>query len=351
MKTQKTQLILLCLLLAALLCACGQEPAAPERVPEETPAAMVTLIEDYEPPEDFGDEESLAMANYLCANRALFVEEYFYTLDYDETLRPVLGRYRVVDNNLREFTVLVENCVAEYLCTDGEALYYINGGRAERLPLGGGKARTLCADARTLQLHGGRLYYLDAEGRFCRMETDGGAQTVLLEGPCDYPYVLGGLLLVQKGAQNALWLRELEGEGEWRLTDGAAYAPLLIGRELFFTMETDGGKRLCSLELGGGDVRILSDTPLRGTAEFFPEDGWRTRLALEGDLLRQRILPLDAPDGAGEDCAYSGYHLLDYVGAKLRVDAVYEAGGRLNSFMLYTPDGGVIRYFGGKTIE
>ena len=63
----------------------------------------------------------------------------------------------------------------------------------------------------------------------------------------------------------------------------------------------------------------------------------------------QEIRPLSG--GEAQNCEYSGYHLLDYVGAGLRVDAVYEAGGRLNSFMLYTPDGGVIRYFGGEIKE
>lgn len=348
MKTKKRQSILLCLLLAALLCACGQERSAPAETGEAPESETVTVIEELRPTDEFGRAESLAMANALCANRALLSGEYLYTLEFDEQLSPVLGRYRVVDNTLREFTVLVENCVAEYLTEFDGALYYLNDGCLERLDADGGRS-LLAEDAYSLQISGGRLYFLDGEGRFCRAELDGSGRTVLLEDKCAYPYVMDGLLLVQKGEDEALFLCEPEGEAAWRLTEGAAWAPLRVGQTLYFTAGTAEGKRLCAIDLEDGGLRTLSETPLRGAAEFFYAGGWQTRLALQGDLLRQQILPVEG--GEAEDCAYSGYHLLDYVGAGLRVDAVYEAGGRLNSFMLYTPDGGVIRYFGGKVIE
>lgn len=347
MKTTKRQSIFLCLLLAALLCACGQERSAPADTPQPEPTEAVTVITELRPTDEFGRAESLAMANFLCKNRALLAGEYLYTLDFDAALKPVLGRYRVVDNTLREFTVLVEDCVAEYLTEADGALYYLNRGCLERLGADGTR-RVLCEGAYTLQLCGDRLYFLDGEGRLCRMETDGSGRTVLLDEKIDYPYVMGGLLLAQKGADKALYLLDPEGEGEWRLTDGAAYAPLRIGQTLYFTAEMDGGKRLCSLELDGGAPLTVSDEPLRGAAEFLYRGGWQARLALAGELLRQRLLPLG---GEAQDCPYSGYHLLDYVGNGLYLDAVYEADGRLNSFMLYTPDGGVIRYFGGTVIE
>ncbi len=308
----------------------------------------MTVVDQLRPADEFGRAESLAMANYLCKNRALLTGEYLYTLDFDAELKPVLGRYRVVDNTLREFTVLVEDCVAEYLTEDDGALYYLNRGCLERLGADGVR-RVLCEGAYSLQLYGGRLYFLDAEGRLCRMETDGSGRTTLLAERVDYPYVMGDLLLAQKGADKALYLLEPESGSEWRLTEGAAYAPLRVGQTLYFTAERDGGKRLCSLELDGGEAAELSGEPLRGAAEFLYSGGWQSRIALAGELLRQRLLPLDGAEA--RDCAYSGYHLLDYVGGGLYLDAVYEADGRLNSFMLCTPDGGTIRYFGGKVIE
>ena len=349
MKMKNRQLNLLGLLLAALLCACGQQTSAVPREPEGTPT--VRVIEDLRPTEACTRAESLAMANYLCANRALLSGEYLYTLDYDTNLQPVLGRYRVVDNTLREFTVLAENCVAEYLTEDGGELYFLCDGQIEKLSPATGKRQTLCSGAKSLQKSGELLYYLDGEDRFCSMATDGSGKTVLLAERCAYPYVMGELLLVQKGADEALYLCRLGGEGEWRLTEGAAYAPLCVERELYYTGQSTEGKRLCRVELTGDGTAVEVCQPLiRGTAEFFYADGaWQTRLAHEGDLLRQEIRPLSG--GEAQNCEYSGYHLLDYVGAGLRVDAVYEAGGRLNSFMLYTPDGGVIRYFGGQVME
>ena len=347
MKKRTLQSILLCLLPAALLCACGEAArSAPAELPEATPA--VTLIERLRPEDDFGRAESLAMANFLCKNRALLADGYLYTLEYDEALRPVLGRYRAGDDTLGEFTVLAEDCVAEYLSEDAGDLYYIDRGRLERLGPDG-ERRVLAEDAQTLQLANGRVYFLDTEGRFCRMERDGGGRTVLHEGPLAYPYVMGGLLLAQKGADEALYLLRLEDGAERRLSEGAAYAPLRVGRTLYFTEEADGGKRLCALDLDDDALTVLDAGPLRGAAEFFYDDGWRARLALAGELLRQRLLPLGG--GGTEDCAYSGYHLLDCVGPGLYVDAVYEADGRLHGFLLHTPDGGGIRYFGGEVIE
>lgn len=356
MKTKNRQSILCLCLAAALLCGCGQRRSAPEAGGPGTDASgagaaespTVTEIRQLCPTDEFSLRDSLAMANYLCKNRALTVDDYLYTLEYDEALQPVLGRYRAVDNNLREFTVLVSDCVAEYLTADEGALFYLNRGCLERLDEDGRRS-VLCEDACTLQLSGGQLYYLDGEGRLCRMERDGSGQTVLLEERCDRPYVMDGLILAQKGEENALWLIEEESGAEWRLTDGAAYDPLRIGRALYFTQELDGGKRLCRYDFDSGECVEVYAEPLRGTAEFlFREDGWQSRLALAGELLRQRFVPLEG--GEAEDCGYGGYHLLDYVGPGFRVDAVYEADGRLNSFLLCAPDGSESRYFGGSVI-
>ena len=350
MKTNRLRSILLCLLLAALLCACAQERSAPESGAEPEPSAAVTVVDKLELPADFGRAESLAMANYLCRNRALLAGEYLYTLEFDEALQPVLGRYRIVDGTPREFTVLVGDCVAEYLTEDGEALYYLDRGRVTRLPLAGGEPTVLCEGAQSLQLADGRLYFLDGEGRLCRMDRRGGGRTVLREERCGYPYVLGDLLLAQKGSDGALYLMELEGESEWRLSEGKAYAPLLADGTLYFTQETADGKRLCRLAPGDETPLPLSGETLRGAAEFFYAGGWQARLALAGDSPRQSFLPLDGK-GAAQPCPYSGYHLLDYVGPNLRVDAMYEADGRLGFFVLCTPDGGELRYFGGRVIE
>ncbi len=348
MKTYTRQLIALLLLLALLLSGCGSVPESAPAEPEED-EGLVTVIERPELSPDFTRAESVAMANFLCANRALQEGEYLYTLEYDEQLQSVLGRYRVVDNTLREFTVLAENCVASYLTLYDGVLYYLRDGRIERLALTeDAKPKVLCESAKTLQLAGGKLYYLNGGGQLCRMEPDGSGQSVLIAAACDYPFVMGDQVLLQKGEEHALYLCALEGGAEWRLTEGAAYAPLRVGQELYYTAETDAGKRLCCLDLAEGTERIVSDTALRGTAEFYYEGAWKARLALEGDLLRQRILPLDG--GEEEACAYSGYHLLDHVSVGLRVDAVYEAGGRVNSFILFAPDGSQIRYFGGKVL-
>lgn len=339
-----TQLIPAVLCLAALLGGCGADD--PARDP------TVVWIEDVVAPgEPLNAEQSEAMSRYMCANRALIEEDRLYTLDYDEAQRPLLACYELAEEGVPR-RVLAEDCVPSYLCSEGGWLCFVNSlnGQIERLRPDGSARETLVEGPCTsLQIADGRLYYLDDRGRFWQAGLDGGQASILLEGPCAYPYMLGDILLYQKENEGeSLYLYDPTDGRSQKLSDGPAYAPVYIGSTLYFTRRTDAGGQLVRLTADRLSPLAAFDTPpLRGTAEFFRQgELWYARVAPEGQRLTQRILPLSG--GEETDCAYSGYHLCDYVGGGRRIDAVYEADGRLHSFEFVELDGSSALYMAGR---
>ena len=93
------------------------------------------------------------------------------------------------------------------------------------------------------------------------------------------------------------------------------------------------------------------DSPLiRGAAEFFYDagQGWTVRAVPADERLGQSSIPLAELDGGSwRQGGYSGYHLCDWAGEQ-RVDAFYENGGRLRSFVLVNADGSETEYMAGK---
>lgn len=338
-------LLPLCLCAALLLTGCGAE--AETSPPEPERSRTVTLVEEPLALPQFEGEESARMACYMAANRALVDGETLYTLDFDALFRPVLARYQLSETGLSGYEILAEDCAASYLCLYQDALYYLSEGRIERLNLSDGEREVLVeGPCLSLQLADGMLYYRDAQGSFCRIRPDGSSQTVLLRQPCDYAYVLGELLLYQSETDGLrLHLRELDGTRDELLSEEPAYAPLLLGPWLYYSSVGS----LVRMDAATRETRSFDLPPLRGEAEFFcsPED-WVARIGLDDGGVGQALLTL------GEEarlslCGYQGYRLCDFVSETLRVDAMYEADGRLRCFALCAY-GRELRYFGGALL-
>ena len=190
----KARLIPILLLLALLLAACGGEPAEsapsptePEETTETAPPAEEHLLPDLDL------EEAQAMARFLNANRAFLQDGRLYCYDFGDDWTPALARYTWTKGSLKGFTVLAEGCIPEYLCGDGDYLYYIDrtSGGIERVPETGGERELLRkGPCEGLSLRDGRLYFCDGEGRFLSTDTEGKEETLLLSGPCSFAYPL-----------------------------------------------------------------------------------------------------------------------------------------------------------------
>lgn len=344
--------LFLIILMLLLLAGCAAKAPAPSPAPTEAPAA-----EEPEPsvsvlvPQGYSAADTAAMSAYMSANRCLIAGQRLYGLDYDAELRPVLASYILRGGQPRSFRILCEDCVPEYLAQEGKYLYFINGGRLQRLAMNGHSPETLLeGPIQSLQIFDDALYYTDGEGHYCRAALDGTGGETLIEGPCGYAWAMPeGVLYQSESEGNCLHLRLWDGTDR-RLTAAASYAPLRIGNTVWYSQRDSEGSVLASVDLTDGTVTRYETQPLRGKAELIPSgDDWLLRVFLAGDGWKQQLLRPGETEG--EACAYSGYRLCDYVGENCRVDAAYDPDGRLRCFVLVNEAGGELRYFGGKVLD
>ena len=335
-----------------LLAGCAANVPEPSTAPTEAPAAA-----EPEPsvfvlaPQGYSAADTAAMSAYMSANRCLIAGQRLYGLDYDAELCPVLASYILRGGQPRSFRILCEDCVPEYLAQEGKYLYFINGGRLQRLAMNGHSPEALLeGPIQSLQIFDGALYYTDGDGRYCRAALDGTGAETLIEGPCGYAWAMPeGVLYQSESEGNCLHLRLWDGTDR-QLTAAASYAPLRIGNTVWYSQRDSEGSVLGSVELTDGTVSRWETQDLRGTAELIPSgDDWLLRVFLAGDGWKQQLLRPGETEG--EACAYSGYRLCDYVGENCRIDAAYDPDGRLRCFVLVNEAGGETRYFGGKVLD
>lgn len=345
-------ILLSCLtLLLFTLCGCSDSTTAPEKTPEP----QVTVIEgEAGLSTNFDTAASLRMASFMGANRALIHGDRLWCFDYDENAFPVLACYTLTDDVPEDFTILQTGCVPEYICMEGDRLYYINDNGSsslESIRIDGGDRQVLADEpCDFLQICEGELYFCDAAGRFCKAALDGRGLQVLIDDVCCYPFVFDGRVLYQSGKDGeSLHLLTLEDGTDRKLTSTVSYAPVIIENMLYYTQKTDEGSRICGLELESGAAQVFDSPLIQGAAEFIPEpgQGWTVRAVPADARLEQSSIPLAELDGgAWRQGGYSGYRLCDWAGEQ-RVDAFYENGGRLRSFVLVSADGRETEYMAG----
>lgn len=349
--------ILLIILLLLLLTGCAAKAPEASPMPTEAPAAAETAAPEPAPsvsapaPQGYSAADTAAMSAYMSANRALIAGDRLYGLDYDESLQPVLASYRLRGGQPGSFRILCEDCVPEYLALEGNYLYFLNGGRLQRLALRGRAFETLReGPIQSLQIFDSALYYTDGEGRFCRCALDGTGGEVLIEGPCGYAWAMSEGVIYQSESDGCCLRMRLWDGTDRRLTAAASYAPLRIGNTVWYSQRDGEGNVLAYVDLTDGTVTRYETPDLRGKAEMIPSgEAWLLRVFLAGDGWKQQLLRPGETEG--EACAYSGYRLCDYVGESCRIDAAYDPDGRIRCFVLVDEAGGETRYFGGKVLD
>lgn len=346
------QLILIFLILLLLSGCAAPAPETPEAsfAPSAAPAAAdagpsVLVLRD------FSDDDAAAMARFMGRGRWLRDGDMLYGMDYDASWRPALVCYRYRHGSLSGFQLLAEDCVPEYLCLGDGCLYYLSGGAIERCELSSRRRERLSeGPCGSLQFFDGQLYYTDGEGRYCRCAADGSGAEVLIEGPCDYAYAMAEGVIYQSEKDGCTLRMRLWDGADRQLTAAASYAPLRLGSTVWYSQKDELGAAIASVDLRDGSVRRYESPAMRGSAELIGDGGgWALRLALSCDGWRQQIL--HPGESEGRPCAYSGYRLCDYTEKTLRIDAAYEADGRLRCFVLVDEKGGELRFVGGETLD
>ncbi len=342
LKTFEAILLASMILLLFTLCGCS-DSTVPEKGQMVEPTASVS-------PEgllaNFDIEQSKHMASFMGINRACMEENMLYCFEYDENYAPVLARYEIVDGGLTRFTILAADCVPQYLTFCDGRLYYMNGNGSsvvESISADGSDRRVILDEPCTcMQLRDGYLYFCDGSGNFCRAGLDGGDKTVLIDDICCYAYYMDGSVLYQSGSDGeTLHLIDLESGRNIKLTNTVSYAPVIIENTLYYTQKTDEGNRICSLELDSGFIQVYETPLIKGAAEFIYDDapGWCARTVPADERMEQSVIQIsELGTGVWTQCGYSGYRLCDWAG-EVRIDAAYENGGRLRSFVLVWPNG------------
>lgn len=352
LKTFEAILLLCMSMLLFGLCACSDSGPGPEELSEPD----VKVVESVEKiSTNFDTAASQRMAAVIGKNRALIEGDRLWCFAFDEEDSPVLARYTLTDGVPGDFTILAAGCVPGYIHLEGDRLYYINenGSSAiERIGTDGAGRQVLVDEPCSfLQISEGELYFCDASGRYCRAALDGSGKTVLIDDICCYTYTFGGWVLYQSGNDGeSLHLLCLDDGKNIKLTSTVSYAPLIIENTLYYTQKTGEGNRICRLELESGLTEVFDSPLIRGAAEFFYDagQGWTVRAVPADERLGQSSIPLAELDGGSwRQGGYSGYRLCDWAGEQ-RVDAFYENGGRLRSFVLVNADGSETEYMAGK---
>lgn len=334
--------ILFIILLFTLTACSGELCALPDR--------LDALYLHRNPISPFDQGQSGQMMNLMSANRVLVTEDALYTLELDEASRPLLASYKLEGERLSEFRVLRQACVPKWLTEHEGRLYYINeqnGDAIECLELESMEHRVLAeGPCAYLQIKGGRLYFTDGQMQLCSMAADGAERVRVLDERCCYPFFIGNVLIYQSEDEGEiLKLRFGLGDGvkEIRLTEEAAYAPVIINDRLFYT----AGGWIKSMRLDGMAPTLCSGDVVSGAAEYIFENGsWYARAVSTGNGVQQWRCAL--PEGQAENYPYTGYSYCDFTGGGYRVDADYFADGRLRAFVLYSPDGSRAEYLYGK---
>lgn len=335
------------LLMMTLLCTLCTASCAAE-------SAAVTRLTDLiflrrHPIAAFSPEESGSMQSVMSANRALIAGDSLYTLELDAAQEPVLASYRLEEGKLKEYRVLVKDCVPTWLTEHEGSLYYINelNGRIERLDLENRKLQRLTDYSCTyLQIKDGRLYFCDDSGFFCTAATDGSDKRVIIDKPCCYVYLMDEAIIFQSESEGEILklLYSVDGKArEIALTESTAYAPLIIGERLYCTM--DGG--LYSMRLDGFDPQKPETPWISGAAEYIREgEIWYARAITEDYGVTQWRCPVEG--GVAEENGYMGYLYCDFSDGKRRIDADYFSDGRLRAFVLTGTGVGRSEYLYGE---
>lgn len=217
----------------------------------------------------YDGERAQQMCNLM--NGGLFARDgdALYGLSWDEDGRAMLAERALTDGGAAgEARALDAGCIARYINLDGDMLYYVRDGLDGQsgvcaLELDGGEPELLLEGKfNGLQLSGGRLYCLNAQGQLLSCDLSGGDARAEMDYEASFAYLLDGDWLLYQSASDLETLHacRLSDGYDLALTDERGYLPVLMGGYLYYfgrELDAEGAAmddaRLCRLELATGE--------------------------------------------------------------------------------------------------
>ena len=338
--------LLLCAALLLSLAGCGaaraaadtRAPFAEESAPADGKASAPPISVEASFPllsAPFSDAETEEMANHNARCCARLVENFYYCACLYADGSCALVRYELVDNIPRDRVRLVADCPADYLSESGGRLYYLN---AEGVPEsvgcdGAGRRAELDEPCRSLQLHGGALYCVTAEGTL--LCARGGEKEALLDG-CAWAFVSERGIFYTAASDGRAHLFDPAARTDVTLTAEAARTPTVVGTTLFYAADEPDGRHVRALELSDGTRRRM-EAAFEGPLELLLdwEEGWQLRLTALGGAAGQQTIPC----GAAFESAPPATQLPG--GELRRCRGIHDV---LRTDQLLSPDGGALGF-------
>ena len=225
---------------------------------------------------EFDAQQTAAMSNFMSYGWYLIDDGMLYGLTHSQSLNGSLGAtpfYMKGDfPEFEETVILDENGRANYLCKDGDTLYYIlNYEKVCRVNTDGSGAEVLYEGACDyLQIHEGRLYFTDENYHFVSTDMNGGDLKTVVDKEIYYPYfICADWMIFQDDADDeSLHLYNTTHGTELNITYYPSYNPILDGHYLYYTDTTEDGYFLCRVDMSDPETFMFdgSELPLLESA-------------------------------------------------------------------------------------
>ena len=222
---------------------------------------------------DFDAKQTAAMSNFMSYGYYLIEDDVLYGLTHSETLSGSLGAMPFhMKGDFPEFeeTIILDGKgYANYLCKDGDTLYYIRNFEAVcKVNIDGSGAEVLYEGVCDyLQIHEGRLYFADENYNFVSTDMNGGDFTTVVDKEIYYPYfICSDWMIFQDDADDeSLHLYNITHGTELNITYVPSYNPILDGHYLYYADMVDDQYFLCRIDMSDPETFLFegSDLPLR----------------------------------------------------------------------------------------
>ena len=222
---------------------------------------------------EFDAKQTSAMSNFMSYGYYLIEDDVLYGLTHSETLSGSLGAMPFhMKGDFPEFDgtlILDGKGYANYICKDGDTLYYIRNFEAVcKVNIDGSGAEVLYEGVCDyLQIHEGRLYFADENYNFVSTDMNGGDFTTVVDKEIYYPYfICSDWMIFQDDADDeSLHLYNITHGTELNITYVPSYNPILDGHYLYYADMVDDQYFLCRIDMRDPETFLFegSDLPLR----------------------------------------------------------------------------------------
>lgn len=222
---------------------------------------------------DFDANQTSAMSNFMSYGYYLIEDDVLYGLTHSETLSGSLGAMPFhMKGDFPEFeeTIILDGKgYANYICKDGDTLYYIRNFEAVcKVNIDGSGAEVLYEGVCDyLQIHEGRLYFADENYNFVSTDMNGGDFITVVDKEIYYPYfICSDWMIFQDDADDeSLHLYNITHGTELNITYVPSYNPILDGHYLYYADMVDDQYFLCRIDMSDPETFLFegSDLPLR----------------------------------------------------------------------------------------